>query len=762
MALLLILPLTGTASRLKKISITDHKTLMLVFRDGEVDFKDDGQGETAFQNRPAENRVIRYGAPFNVMEYTHLEWWTISPFQGSTSTHGMHPTACYRKSKINGMAQYAWNNAQKDYDYEMPFDHAIYLTLPRPLKQGRTYRIQVDSRVAGVPIDTTFVYDEWESVSEAIHVNIVGYVPGKLSKCADLYMWMGDGGYRDYRSYEGNAIYLYNVQTRRSEKVGTVRFWMNNVPDVGGNDLTKSPIWDLSFVTDASSGTYRLVVENVGCSQDFKIDRNVYKDPFDVSMRGYFYMRIGEEGVGISPKPRRPLFIPGKLPENTVVYCTEMSPYHPEWTTFSTGDVWDRPTDWARFKQAGAPVNLKAVGGHSDACDWDRHLGHVANVYDLLLPYILTKGKVDNDDCGISESDNHLPDLLDEVRYEVDFWLNLRDQYGYSHGITCPSDRNEFYQAKGTAVAAWANAANAAMLSDAFRLAGNDRLMEVYRDSAVNAFRFASALPDQQLDQVQNMGFEDARGKDLKMTAAVYLYNVTGDRAYEDVFANLCDVTDDKALVVTKQKAQLWACAGYLFTNRTVHYPMLRQHIANAVTNQAMTEEVEQSARRPSRRSSNSLSGYFYTAQTVQLSLVAHAICDDPIQKDKLLTALLAEADWELGRNSENRIFMTTASTTLENKRSVENCYSTGQNDGVKGMHPGHTPYFNLDDWAPGMVMGRPSYLLRTNYPSYLEWPRAELIYNTRYVWSHSEFTPRQTMRGKAALYTYLYAVFKG
>jgi len=76
-------------------------------------------------------------------------------------------------------------------------------------------------------------------------------------------------------------------------------------------------------------------------------------------------------------------------------------------------------------------------------------------------------------------------------------------------------------------------------------------------------------------------------------------------------------------------------------------------------------------------------------------------------------------------------------------------------------MHPGHTPYMNIDDWDAGMVMGKPSWLCEKGYPANFgeTWPRAEAYFNTRYVWAHSEFTPQQTMRGKTALYGYLYGI---
>jgi hypothetical protein len=36
-----------------------------------------------------------------------------------------------------------------------------------------------------------------------------------------------------------------------------------------------------------------------------------------------------------------------------------------------------------------------------------------------------------------------------------------------------------------------------------------------------------------------------------------------------------------------------------------------------------------------------------------------------------------------------------------------------------------------------------------------------EGYFNTKYVWAHNEFTPQQTMRGKMALYGYLYGISK-
>ena len=111
---------------------------------------------------------------------------------------------------------------------------------------------------------------------------------------------------------------------------------------------------------------------------------------------------------------------------------------------------------------------------------------------------------------------------------------------------------------------------------------------------------------------------------------------------------------------------------------------------------------------------------------------------------------------------SLNMIQMTTATTELAAKRSVQGAYTSGRNDGSPGMHPGHTPYMNLYDWGKGgMTMGRPTKLTEKCYPRGFTktWPHGEGYFNTRYVYAHNEFTPQQTMRGKMALYGYLYGI---
>jgi hypothetical protein len=343
----------------------------------------------------------------------------------------------------------------------------------------------------------------------------------------------------------------------------------------------------------------------------------------------------------------------------------------------------------------------------------------------------------------------------------------LRDGEGYSHGLTNPNKNNELFQAGTTTIAAWANAVNSAMLGYCFQMINQKDLEKQYLDSAVIAFNYAMRQPEQWMDSIQGMGNITVRGKDLKMTAAIFLYNLTGDKEYEDIFYEHCDIKSDNAVIADSSKFQIWAIAGYLFTKQPVHYPEMYKNIVNSVIAEAHGKEADFINTRPSRRGTDNEINFYHTGQNMQRTMIAHAITKDAKEKDFFLKALTMEADWGLGRNPLNFIQMGTATTPLANKRSVENMYTAGRNDGTPGLDPGHTPYLNPYDWGGNRVMGNPSKMVEKCYPKETNlknlqvWPMGEIYFNTRYVYAHSEFTPQETMRGKMALYGYLYAIDK-
>lgn len=755
-ALLAGTALSGHSTKFIGCKSLDKDFIMVEFRDGEVRYRDDATGPSAYLGHSfAEgDDTLKVFAPrLDTSRVSDTSGWTISS-SDDKDFGAVHPVEVFRRAKP----------MNTDHNLDSELDHTLWLKLPKPMRQGCSYTVDIPGDIGSHTGKAKLKFDVNSSVSEAIHVNIIGYLPSQAINAADLYIWLGDGGQRDYSDFEGKKVWLYDVANSEKKEVGTVRFRAskdNSNHEANGKDNTGSDVWNIDFPATVP-GRYRLVVEDVGCSMDFDISEDVYFEPYRTSLRGYYYMRLGEKPrPEISPVPRQPAFIPGESPEDLVVYITDLHPWSEDWRKLR-GDVWDEPhfkqpeeSVFYRHRLEGNPVNNNVRGGHSDAFDWDRHLAHVSNIYDLLLPYVLTKGAVGDDNLGIPESGNGLPDIIDEARNEVDFFLSIRDGEGYSQGVTNPSaDWKVMYQAGCTTMAAWANAANCAMLAECLRIHGDSILANHYRDEAIKAYEYASRQPDSQLNDFMGIGDGHMRGIDFKNMAEAYLYNVTADRRWEDAMAGTTlSGKRDSPVWSGRDGIQIWSTAAYLHSPHERHYPELYQNMVANVDNQADSLHLSKTAVRPSRRTTND--HRWQTSENLQLLMLAHSIAPSDERRDLLKAAMVIDADWCLGRNPGNIVEMTGLG-----QRHITDCYSTGRNDGVPGTHPGHTPFNGTETWSPGHNGGDARVLLAHCYPKWEDgWPSQESFFNQRYFWVNGEFTPRETMRGKMALLAYLNAI---
>src|SRR5579864_1790467 len=586
-------------AKLVEVRTVDEQHVMIHWLDGEIEYNDDGRGPTAMMGSECggDEKVVRYRPELDAARAVDPASYTIRSTNDTRYATPTHPSAAFRKSKVNGT-----NKVWPEADYTV--EHTIFLRLATRLENGKTYSLTIAPETNSDTTSSPFAFDSYQSVSEAIHVNLIGYHPAHTAmKSADLYMWLGDGGPRDYAGFVGRKASLYNVETKQPTEVGTVSFWKPRGADVGRWDLTGSSVWNCDFSSFNQSGRFRLVVDGVGCSPDFDLSPNVYYEPFKTSVRGFFYMRMGI-GTQYNPPPRQPRFIPDVDPPGFKVYRTTFGPWHPDWRLMR-GDAWDRKEEWVRYREPGNPTNPNAWGGHSDALDWDRHAGHVSIIWDMLLPYFLSKGTIGDDDLGIAESGNGIADIIDEARYEVDFWLRLRDgKAGYAFGLNNPSDDHKtMHQAGARPYMAWANAANCAMLADCLRLAGQKELTTRYRDAAIEAY---SAANGQDLDFSYGIGNGVTRGRDHKMMAAAFLYNLTGERRYEDAMAGESVVTGPRSEIDDKDRyCPYWGTAAYLMCARNgwqpIHHPKLAADMKAAIVHEALRKNVEPSNRRPSR-----------------------------------------------------------------------------------------------------------------------------------------------------------------
>ena len=336
--------MTGTAmaTKLVGLHVLDKDYLMIQFRDGEVHYRDSGTGQSAYLGHSfaeGDDTLFVFGERLNTEKAQNADLWMITS-KDDKNFKKLRPEVVWRKSKPMNV----------DHTLTGELDHWLFLKLPKSMRQGCTYQVTIPKELNADQTTASVCFDIWNAQSEAVHVNIIGYHPAQANKAADLYQWLGDGGSRDYRAWEGRAVYLYQVDTHKKEKVGSVKFWKPNSAykeEAGEKNLVGTDVWNIDF-KNAAPGRYRLVVEDVGCSMDFDISDKVYYEPFRYSVRGYYYMRLGEpiDTPRVTPIPRQPRFVADEDPKGLKIYVTDLHPWHPDWRKLQGRPLPSGSTDW--------------------------------------------------------------------------------------------------------------------------------------------------------------------------------------------------------------------------------------------------------------------------------------------------------------------------------------------------------------------------------------------------------------------------------
>jgi endoglucanase len=293
------------------------------------------------------------------------------------------------------------------------------------------------------------------------------------------------------------------------------------------------------------------------------------------------------------------------------------------------------------------------------------------------------------------------------------------------------------------------------MVADCFRLANNPDLQKKYTEEAIKAYKWAGNQKDKMLD----VSVSGLRGTDLEMTAAAFLYNLTGDKRYETVIAAESEVKNAESKIKNMGMwEQQYASLAYILTPQKVTHPDLLSNMKKAFIAQAKSDYVDKMEKSPTKaaRWSGAWEGMMQTSNEMSLVAIAHKLTESEAEKTYFEKGMYAEAEWTLGRNPLGLVQMTGLSD-----RCITQAFAPGRRDGYSGLTPGWTPYMCRDGWMRGddNIIACDWYTSR-NYPADKEvWPWGENFWNTRYCVPGGETTPQQTIRQKIVLYGYLYAI---
>ena len=358
------------------------------------------------------------------------------------------PTALHRKSKGDGFIttreNWVWNGPRGSGYYPATpawsMSHTVYLELPTALAQGATYTVTWDAAALGLAGGTATVgFTAATLRSEAIHVNTVGYLPDAAQKFGYLYHWAGDRGGIDYAAWAGRPFRVVDAGSGATRLTGSVALRASATnPETAqlvwdaasGQSLKSTPndnflsaaVWECDFSALTATGTYRLVVDGLGCSYPFRIDGDVYAEPFRLVMNTLYQNR---SGIALAapwtdeprPAPHRPGVTPG--------FAGRL-----KYTAFRGCDMANTDSgssaDKTAIETAARGALTDTWGWYQDAGDWDGYITHGKVSLLLSLLYLAHPDRFADGQLRLPEAGNGVPDILDEAAWLPRYFRRLR------------------------------------------------------------------------------------------------------------------------------------------------------------------------------------------------------------------------------------------------------------------------------------------------------------------------------------------------
>ncbi len=387
--------------------IGSESGLPVVRRDGETY----GLGVSARRDvirRP--DRLI--GRPLDVDAVTNSGDWTITSSDDPAYASGLAPVS------VRHLARPSDGGFDGSVDRLWALVHDLVIVAPQPLQPGATYEITAP----GVA-PATLSYDPAASTSPAVRVNQAGFAPDDQAKVAHLSGWF-DGIGTTATANPTPTFRVVDAATGAEAFSGTGQLRPQG-NEAGKGDLTGAPVVELDFTALDQPGTYRVCVDDVGCSHPFELDADIWNDLAATVARAVYHQR---SGVQLGP------------PYTSFV---RPRPYHPEdgvrvvasSYTLLQAQTETENTNFERLTELRTEQVVDgAWGGHFDAGDWDRRIQHLWFARHTAQLVMLYPDRFREFDLNIPESGDAVPDLLDEALWTVDLFRRMQTEDGAIRG----------------------------------------------------------------------------------------------------------------------------------------------------------------------------------------------------------------------------------------------------------------------------------------------------------------------------------------
>jgi endoglucanase len=369
--------------------------------------------------------------------------------------------------------------------------------------------------------------------AQSLYLNQTGYLPE-----SPKYIFTDDPSLGDF----------FLVEEFSNDTIFTSAFF----PHVAADPSTELDLFSGDFSSVIQPGTYHIQTETGLTSYSFSITDTLNNDLFKKSLKAFYFQRCGFDLLG-----------------------SEAAPYYRIRCHRADG-LYHSSTNLAGFHPA--------PGGWHDAGDFGKYVVNAGiSVGTLLMAYEYFTTKFDNDRIHIPESGNGIPDILDEVRYELEWLLKMQDVTGgvffkltaevFAPMIMPQDDQSPryFYESSTTATGNFA-----AVMARAARIYAE--IDTLFSNSCLNAAEQAWDYLETNPTIVPEGGFTNPSGtitgqygdgddRDERLWAAAELFSTTGKSDYHQYFV---DHHEDKGIF---QGTMWWgdvsnlAQITYLFTD---------------------------------------------------------------------------------------------------------------------------------------------------------------------------------------------------
>jgi hypothetical protein len=332
----------------------------------------------------------------------------------------------------------------------------------------------------------------------------------------------------------GTTYAVVDRSTGRIVKQGSPTAWNGGTTDSVSGDR----VWWFDFTDVTIPGSYTVLDLDKGLrSPEFQIDDRVYRTVLKHAVRMYFYQRAGFKKTAATAG------------SDWADAASHMGPGQ---------DPQTRPWQAKRGLINRDASQIKDLhGGWFDAGDYNKYTSWTARNVIVLLRAYNENPTAFGDDSAIAESGNGVPDILDEVKWALDWLARMQntdgsllcvqglDQASPPSAATGPS-----YYGPATTAASLMGAAAFAYAAKIYSARSEADLRSYGSDlsaCAKSAWDWATANPTvlyYNNDDTRQPGsrglasgqqeMDDAQRLFAKLEAAVYLYELTSDVSYRD------------------------------------------------------------------------------------------------------------------------------------------------------------------------------------------------------------------------------------